>query len=133
MCCCGTRNRGPQRENRIPVLRCGEGVARVSVYIAGPMTGIPQFNYPAFAYAATVLRAQGRKVVSPHEIDNGVVPTSYDAARPYEWYLRHALKALLECDEIVMLAGWEQSVGARLERQVAEALKMPVSEWAGSA
>lgn len=97
------------------------------------MTGIPQFNYPAFAYAATVLRAQGVEVISPHELhDNGVAPASYDEERTYEWYLRAGLKALLECDEIVMLPGWQASTGARLERYVAEALPMPVSEWAGT-
>jgi hypothetical protein len=97
------------------------------VYIAGPMTGIPDHNYPAFAYAATVLRAQGRDVSSPHEIDGGSV-----GSQTWEWYMRRALQMLLDCDEIVLLPGWEQSKGARFERELAEVLGMPVSEWAGS-
>jgi len=103
------------------------------VYIAGPMTGYPEFNYPAFAYAATALRAQGVKVISPHELhDNGIAPASYNNERTYEWYLRAGLKALLECNEVVLLPGWEESRGACLERHVAEALGMPVREWAGT-
>lgn len=97
------------------------------VYVAGPMSGYPQHNYPAFAYAATALRGQGRDVCSPHEIDGGSV-----GSQTWEWYMRRALQMLLACDEIVLLPGWEQSRGARFEREVAELLKMTVSEWAGS-
>lgn len=97
-----------------------------AVYIAGPMTGIPQHNYPAFAYVATALRGNGIDARSPHELDGG----SMD--RSWEWYMREALKMLLECDEIVLLPGWENSRGARIERDVAGALGMSVVEWMGS-
>lgn len=38
-------------------------------YIAGPMSGIPQFNFPLFHAAAAALRAQGFDIVSPAETD----------------------------------------------------------------
>lgn len=97
-----------------------------TVYIAGPMTNYPQFNYPEFAYVATVLRSQGRDVRSPHEVDAG------GEERSWEWYMRRTLQMMLECDEVVLLPGWEKSRGATLEKQVADALGMPVSDWAGS-
>ena len=31
------------------------------VYISGPMTGLPEFNYPAFFAKAAELRAEGRR------------------------------------------------------------------------
>lgn len=37
------------------------------IYIAGPMSGLPEFNYPAFNRAAAVLRAQGHHVENPAE------------------------------------------------------------------
>ena len=46
--------------------------AAVRVYIAGPMTGIPQYNFPEFDRVATLLRAMGYDVVSPAELDDPV-------------------------------------------------------------
>ena len=37
------------------------------VYIAGPMTGLPAFNYPAFHAAAATLRQAGYVVENPAE------------------------------------------------------------------
>jgi hypothetical protein len=34
-------------------------------YIAGPMTGLPEFNFPAFHAAAASLRARGFEVENP--------------------------------------------------------------------
>jgi hypothetical protein len=100
----------------------------VSVYIAGPMTGLPEFNFPAFAAVAKKLRALGCYVVSPHELS---IQADRSLALPYEFYLRNSLKALLRCDEVVLLPGWERSKGACLEREIAQALKMTVTEWDG--
>ena len=90
-------------------------------YLSGPMTGLPDQNYPAFEAAAERLRSQGVKVISPHEI----VPPG---AGPWSWeaHMRVDLAALLTADVIVMLPGWETARGARLEKTVAEAIAMPV-------
>jgi hypothetical protein len=102
----------------------------MTTYIAGPMTGYPAFNYPEFHYVAGVLRSKGVEVINPAEL-HGEDDTGGD--HPWEYYLRVALKAVLECDEVVLLKGWQQSRGAVLERHVAEQLGMKISEWAGSA
>jgi len=101
----------------------------MAVYIAGPMTGLPDFNYPAFRAVAAALRARGLEVKSPTEVSDDGPPADYTAEMPYGYYLRRSLRMLLDCDEVVLLPGWEQSRGARLEREVAEALGMTVTNW----
>ena len=39
------------------------------IYVAGPMTGHPQLNFPAFHTEAARLRALGYEVVNPAELN----------------------------------------------------------------
>ncbi len=95
------------------------------VYIAGPMTGLPEFNYPAFHEMAEYLRGWGLEVRNPAENDAG------STGKPWEHYMKLGIRSLLDCDTIVLLPGWENSRGAKLERLIAEHLGMDVIE-AGS-
>lgn len=84
------------------------------VYISGPMTGIPDYNRPAFNAAAAKLRGLGFEVVNPAE----------QPERPtWEEYMRHDIKLMMDCRSIVLLPGWESSKGARVEYQIAESLR----------
>ena len=93
----------------------------MKVYVSGPMTGYPEFNYPAFEDACKRLRAVGYEVVSPHEV-NPADGTEHS----WEWYLRRDIIALMDCDNIVVLPGWEQSKGARVETELGGVLGMSV-------
>jgi len=97
------------------------------IYVAGPMTGLPEFNYPAFRAAAAELRALGHDVEDP---STNVNPTPDD----YHGWLRAGLSQLITCDGIALLDGWEASGGARLEVNVGATLGMrvaPLAEWLG--
>jgi DNA-binding CsgD family transcriptional regulator len=89
------------------------------VYISGPMTGMPQLNFPAFHSAAKKLRAKGYKVINPAELDGAEEQTM-------EWhqYLRRDIVELVKCEVIAMLPGWVNSRGAKLEKSIADALGM---------
>jgi hypothetical protein len=91
----------------------------MTVYLSGPMTGLPLFNVPAFNAAAAELRARGFEVVNPAELDLA------DTA-PMAWadYLRRDIPQLCRCDTIALLPGWEASKGARLEAHIAAELDM---------
>ena len=69
------------------------------IYISGPMTGIPEFNYPAFIEAKTLLEKEGFSVLSPHE-----APKS----ETWEGYMRHDLKLVCDSDAICLLPGLEE-------------------------
>lgn len=92
-------------------------------YLSGPMSGYPEFNFPAFERAANMLR-QVTTVVSAHEVDHGIHTGA--GTQPYVEYLRGDLMELLRCNGIILLKGWPKSKGARLELEVAMDLEYPV-------
>lgn len=91
-----------------------------SVYLSGPMTGIPEFNYPAFGERAAVWREAGWHVRNPAEHFGGSMTESYGA------YMRKDIQDLLEVEAIALLPGWEKSNGATLELSVARVLGLTV-------
>lgn len=109
-----------------------------TIYLAGPMTGIPKYNFPAFDQAAADLRGVGHTVVSPHEAKLpcgcfGGPTTCGGPEHIWSDYLRNDLLLLLQqATAVALLPGWETSRGASLERDVAEKLGMdvrPVADW----
>lgn len=97
-------------------------MSQVKVYLAGPMSGLEEFNFPAFRAATLDLRARGYEVWSPAEADeeldgfDGVKGETY----PFGHYMSRDLPEVLRADLVVVLPGWESSKGARLEIYVAE-------------
>jgi len=92
------------------------------IYIAGPMTGKPGYNYPAFFEAEQQLRALGVDPVNPATL-HGDAPIG---SLSHSAYMRTDLRALLDCDAIYMLRGWHASKGARCEYQVAHCIGLRV-------
>lgn len=98
------------------------------LYLAGPMTGIPEYNYPVFHEAEVLRVAPHVEVVNParlHVHEDGTP----DFTKERHEYLRASLEAVLTVDAVLTLPGWESSAGARLELQVAEALGLHVMEY----
>ena len=90
------------------------------VYIAGPMTGHPEHNFPAFHAAAGRLHEAGCEVVNPADNFGGRTDL------PRSSYLRADVVLLLQCDAMAVLPGWETSLGAKLEYLLARELQMPI-------
>lgn len=114
----------------------------MKLYLSGPMTGYPAFNVPAFEAAAKNLRALGHEVTSPHELDEKdaigeIVRSSKDgnvaeltAQTGQTWgtLLARDVQTLADgnFDAIVVLPGWQQSKGAKLEVIVGLLLRLPI-------
>lgn len=97
------------------------------VYIAGPVSGHGDYNYPAFHAAAKKLRSMGLEVLSPAEDDNGdplTPPQGENTPLEYQDRLKDGLQKLLYCNAIYLLPHWEENYGARVEHDVAQALGM---------
>lgn len=101
----------------------------IKAYVAGPMSGYPQYNIPAFDAASWALRQQGWDIVSPAELDHpeiraaclasvdgGKVGQTAQQGGTWGDFLARDVKIVADVvDAIVLLPGWEGSKGANLE------------------
>ena len=112
-----------------------------SIYVAGPMSGYENFNFPAFNAAAQDFAACGWVVFNPAakdtekhpDIENNPEGDPILAAEKDGFNFREAytwdVTKVIEADAICMLRGWEQSPGARGEHAVAVAMKRHYPEY----
>lgn len=106
----------------------------MKIYLAGPMSGIAEHNFPAFDAAAEGLRWEGNLVYSPADMSREVgkvgEPTGEICTEDYAYCMRMDLLCILQqCDTVYVLPGWRQSKGARLEILVAQVCGIPVYEY----
>jgi hypothetical protein len=87
------------------------------IYLCGPMTGLPDYNYPAFNAEAARLRGLGYTVENPAE-------NEHPADQTWPGYMRVAIAQMMTCDAIALLPGWPDSRGAVIERQLAKDVDM---------
>lgn len=93
-------------------------------YLSGPMAGYPDHNFAAFTKAAGELRDSGLIIVSPHEL---VLPQKPNPKLEGLDYLANDFAVMsAQCQGIILLKGWPQSMGARAELEIAMTLKWPV-------
>ena len=87
------------------------------IYIAGPMSGHPQNNYPAFWLAANKFRAHGLTVLNPAELP--ILPD-------WQAYMRASLAMVSKATHIHFLPGADTSRGALIESFIAKELGIEI-------
>ena len=105
------------------------------IYLAGPMRGYPNFNFPTFDYAAAKLRAEGHTVFSPAERDREAYGADIENnPTGDESKVANAACTINDCMDadchwicreaqaVALLPGWEKSSGANAELSLAKAL-----------
>lgn len=113
-----------------------------SIYIAGPMSGYPGFNFPAFFEADAKFTAAGWNVKNPaakdHDSNDPDVFAKNETGDVHKaaaegWDFRAAFKwdadAVIDGDAIYMLKGWEYSPGAAAEHAIAKFVKKNYPEF----
>lgn len=99
------------------------------VYIAGPMTGLPNYNFAAFDRAAECLKARGLEPQNPAEIGRKwLIDNAHKEpnASEYQDLLTKGRELLRQCGRIYLLRGWEKSKGAKSELSYALILRLQV-------
>lgn len=97
---------------------------QIIIYIAGPVSGQPELNRPAFYQAQEQLNALGFEIRNPHDFCMDI--KSEDPADPL--YYRRGFQVLTECSDLLLLDGWQYSAGAQVERKAAVLFKMGIFE-----
>ena len=92
-----------------------------TVYLSGPMTGLPDYNRAAFNLRAEAFRAAGYSVKNPADIS-----VTHGTDKAYEFYFKRALRMMLDADVVYVFGDISKSRGARLEVRVAKTCHIPV-------
>lgn len=98
-----------------------EGMQKM--FLSGPMTGIANWNHDKFNEVAAEFRMAGFEVCSPAEFFDG------DTTLERSAYMRESIKWLLEADTVVLLPGWQESEGAKLEAKIGDELGLIMVEY----
>jgi hypothetical protein len=89
----------------------------MKIYISGMISNLSKAVYErSFNQAEQKLIASGHQVVNPLRIDHSRHDQSWES------FMLADIKELFSCDGIFMLAGWNDSKGAMIERAIAQAM-----------
>ncbi len=95
----------------------------MKIYLSGPMTGLPEFNYPAFAKAAYELRHDGHFVYNPQEYAYDGPLDKFPLREAFAEYCDFICE---EADALYILPNWEESKGVKAEKSLAECLGLEI-------
>lgn len=119
---------------------------KTAIYIAGPMTGYENFNFPAFDHAEKYLRSMGYEDIgnparwdretygnkiqenTRGDVTKAVIDTGFDLRKTLNKDLSWLCTT---ATDIFMMMGWENSKGARAEHATAVALGLGVQYQKG--
>lgn len=102
----------------------------IRVFLSGPMTGIKDYNFPLFNHIAEVLRKCGYEVVNPVDICKKYKKERILSDKAvFDAMIAEQQESEQTCNALVLLPGWENSKGVRLELKTAIEKNMHIIQW----
>ncbi len=87
---------------------------QLRIYIAGPMRGYENDNFPEFYKAEKELNYKRVfKVINPARLDDEI--NKFNGYVDYKEAMKRDIDEIFKVDALYMLSGWERSEGARVE------------------
>ena len=97
-------------------------------YIAGPMRGIVNDNHEEFQKAEAFILSIGFTPVSPAKLALALGKTEF--GNDSEQYIRQVMitdtVTICNCDAVVVLDGWTNSLGTSMEIALAQSIRIPI-------
>lgn len=93
-------------------------------YLAGPMSGRPNFGYDRFGAIYQYLTNEAVHVRAPHLVEG--CPKDIEGDKMWQWYMKRTVEMMLKCQGVIAMHDYLESRGARIEVRLAVELGMPV-------
>lgn len=88
---------------------------KIKIYIAGPITDLPENNIDEFRIVETILKKKGYDTIVPHDLFCGIDTQHFS----HTDYMNICLPAAKNCNCLCFLEGWRESKGAIMEMELA--------------
>lgn len=100
-------------------------MSQLTVYLCGPITGLPNLNREAFEEAERTLTEKGYNVINPHKIPEHV------GAKDQSWqgYMKRCIPYLVKADLVALLPNWSKSKGASREFDICVDFNIHVHQY----
>jgi hypothetical protein len=95
----------------------------MKIYLSGPMRGYTDLNYPMFNKVTKYLRDKGYEVYNPAEFKHDEPIEKFPIRRAFAEFCKYICE---EADSIVLLPGWEKSLGVSAELALAKNCKLQI-------
>lgn len=92
------------------------------IYISGAITDMPNGNKFEFEKYENKFRVLGLEPINPHKLH------TEEQIEKFTWhdFMKSDIKALVDCDIVAVINGWQKSKGANLEVHIARHLEIPI-------
>lgn len=99
-------------------------MSKLKAYICGPITDMPGLNLDEFRAVESILTEMGYNTIVPHDLFEGIDTKDFT----HDDYMDECLKAIRtqNVDYLIVLDGWQNSKGSKMEIELADELGIPV-------